>query len=57
MTVSEHLERNSFAYDPQFPPDVAAGQPLAAARRPRDPHQPAMKRALRAWTRVVSRRR
>lgn len=57
MTVSEHLERNSFAYDPQFPPDVAAGLPLAAARRARPAHEPAVKRALRACTRVVSRRR
>jgi hypothetical protein len=57
MTVSEHLDRNSFAYDAQFPPDVAAGLPLAAARRARPGQQPPMKRAMRAWTRVVSRRR
>jgi hypothetical protein len=57
MTVSEHLEQTSFAYDPQFPPDVAAGQPLAMARRSRPAHQPAAKRAWRACTKALSRKR
>jgi hypothetical protein len=55
--LGEHLERNSFAYDAQFPPDVAAGLPLAAARKARPAQQPLVKRSLRAWTRAVSRRR
>ena len=54
MTVSEHLERNSFAYDPQFPPDCEAGQPLSSLRRSR-PAEPRVKRALRV-VRIVGRR-
>lgn len=60
MTVSEHIELNSFAYDPQFPPDVAAGLPLAVARRSRRPEAPPVKRALRGCARmahVVSRKK
>jgi hypothetical protein len=50
MTVSEHLERNSFAY--VVPPDCAEGQPLTSVKKPRT--QPRVKRA---WRRVVSRKR
>jgi hypothetical protein len=57
MTVSEHLEQTSFAYDPQFPPDCAAGQPLAALRRGRRAHEPVVKRALKSYTRLVGRKR
>ena len=57
MTLSEHLDRNSFAYDAQFPPDVAAGQPLTAALKARPVAAPPIKRALRACSRVVMRRR
>jgi hypothetical protein len=55
MTVSERIETQSFAYDPDFPPDVAAGLPLSVACR----HRPAkpLKRALRSYKRVVGRRR
>jgi hypothetical protein len=54
MTVSEHLEQNSFAYDAQFPPDCAAGKPLSDLRRERPAHGPAVRRALK---RLVGRRR
>ena len=54
MTVSEHLEQTSFAYDAQFPPDCAAGQPLSALRREHPAPQPAVKRALK---RLVIRKR
>jgi hypothetical protein len=60
MTVSEHIEQNSFCYDPQFPPDVAEGLPLISARRTRRPEAPPMKRALQSCVRmahVVSRKK
>ena len=57
MTVSERLESQSFAYDPQFPPDVAPGLPLIAARRPCTTHAAPVKRALRTCRRAVSLRR
>jgi hypothetical protein len=53
MTVSEHLEQNSFAYDAQFPPDCAEGKPLSTLR-PERPHGAAFKRAFK---RLVGRRR
>jgi hypothetical protein len=31
MTTSDRIEEQSFCYDPDFPPDVAAGLPLASA--------------------------
>jgi hypothetical protein len=53
MTVSERIQSQSFAYDAQFPPDVAEGLPLSACPRP--PAQPpAVKRALRTCRRAVS---
>lgn len=57
MTVSERIESQSFAYDAQFPPDIAAGLPLTAARQRRAQQQQPVKRALRVCVRVVSRRR
>ena len=58
MTVSERIETQSFAYDEQFPPDVAEGLPLSTVARRRRTGQPApVKRALTVWVRVVSRRR
>jgi hypothetical protein len=57
MTVSEHIEQNSFAYDEQFPPDCAEGKPLSSIRTEREPDATRMKRVLRACTRAVSRRR
>ena len=56
MTVSERIQSQSFAYDPQFPPDVAAGLPLTACERPHA-QPPALKRALRTCRRAVSLRR
>jgi hypothetical protein len=57
MTVNERIETQSFAYDAQFPPDVAEGLPLTVAARRRQPQQAAYKRALRVCVRVVARRR
>ena len=57
MTVSERIETQSFAYDPQFPPDVAAGLPLSSAASARTAHAAPIKRALRSCKRVVARRR
>lgn len=55
MTVSERIQLQSFAYDPEFPPDVAAGLPLrAAAARPPCAQPPRVKRALRASVRAVA---
>jgi hypothetical protein len=56
MTLSERLESQSFAYDRDFPPDVAAGLPLSSACQ-RAPHQPPLKRALRVCKRAVPGRR
>lgn len=54
MTVSERLEQQGFAYDSQFPPDVAEGLPLTAACK-RTAAQPApFKRALRSCARVAN---
>ena len=57
MTVNERIETQSFAYDAQFPPDVAEGLPLSVAMQRRPQQQPAYKRALRVAARVVARRR
>jgi hypothetical protein len=56
MTVSERIEIQSFAYDSEFPPDVAAGLPLSAASR-RPAPEPALRRMLRACANAVSRKR
>jgi hypothetical protein len=56
MTLSERLESQSFAYDRDFPPDVAAGLPLSSACQ-RAPHQAPLKRALRVCKRAVPGRR
>jgi hypothetical protein len=56
MTVNEHIDENSFAYDAQFPPDVAEGLPLTAARPPCEAQPPAIRRALRACARAMSRK-
>ena len=57
MTLHEHIERTSFAYCDELPPDVAEGLPLSAALRERPQQQPALKRALRHWRRALARRR
>jgi hypothetical protein len=57
MTVNEQIDSQSFAYDPQFPPDVAAGLPLSAAARPPRDSRAALKRAVQACTRPFARKR
>ena len=47
MTTGDRIEEHSFCYDPDFPPDVAEGLPLTAAKpEPRDAAP--VRRALRA---------
>jgi hypothetical protein len=57
MTVSERIESQSFAYDAQFPPDVAAGLPLSSACRQRPASNAPLKRALRSYRRIAARKR
>ena len=57
MTVNERIESQSFAYDAQFPPDVAEGLPLSTAARQRPARPAPVKRAVRICVRVISRRR
>ena len=47
MTLHERIERQSFCYDPEFPPEVAEGLPLSAAR-PRREDRAALRRAFRS---------
>jgi hypothetical protein len=56
MTTTERLEKHSFCYDPDFPPDVAEGLPLvsAVAKPPAEP--PPVRRVLRACAALVRRR-
>jgi hypothetical protein len=56
MTLSEHIEQNSFAYCAELPPDVAEGLPLTAALHDRQKQPAPLKRALQTWVRVVKRR-
>ncbi len=46
MTVNERIETQSFAYDAQFPPDVAEGATLDSLRRRPHPQPSPYKRAL-----------
>jgi hypothetical protein len=54
MTVNERIEQSSFAYDAQFPPDVAEGLPLSAAARRRRANARPFRRALRNCARAAS---
>ena len=47
MTTGDRIEAQSFCYDPDFPPDVAAGLPLSSAK-PKPSHPAPVRRALRA---------
>jgi len=51
MTTSDRIEEQSFCYDPDFPPDVAEGLPLASAAAPaKEPgrqHAQPLRRALK----------
>ena len=58
MTLNERIESQSFAYDAQFPPDCAEGQPLSSmVRKRRENNHTPLQRALRACKRAVSLRR
>jgi hypothetical protein len=48
MTTSDRIEEQSFCYDPDFPPDVAEGKPLASVVAKPAAEAPRMRRALRA---------
>jgi hypothetical protein len=56
MNTTERLEEQSFCYDPDFPPDVAAGMPLASAVVKPAAEPPRVRRALRACAALVRRR-
>jgi hypothetical protein len=47
MTTSERIEKQSFCYDPDFPPDIAEGLPLVSVK-PDPPSDSPVRRALRA---------
>jgi hypothetical protein len=47
MSTHDRIEEQSFCYDPDFPPDVAEGKPLASAAKPAA-HPARLRKALRA---------
>jgi hypothetical protein len=47
VTLGDQIEKQSFCYDPDFPPEVPEGLPLSAAK-PAAPDDAALRRALRA---------
>jgi hypothetical protein len=57
MTVNERIETQSFAYDEQFPPDVAEGLPLSSACHRRETQHAPLKRALHSCKLALSRKR
>src|SRR3954453_15969354 len=58
MTTTERLEEQSFCYDPDFPPDVAEGMPLARAVAAKQHAEPrAVRRALKPCAALVRRGR
>jgi hypothetical protein len=57
MNTTERLEEQSFCYDPDFPPDVAEGMPLASAVAKPEAEPAAVRRALRACVSLVRRAR
>jgi hypothetical protein len=54
VTVGERIEEQSFCYDPDFPPEVPEGLPLAAAKPQPHPDDAAVRRALRACGHAAS---
>ncbi|MEA2422470.1 MAG: hypothetical protein QOF55_1569 [Thermoleophilaceae bacterium] len=48
MTTGDRIQEQSFCYDPDFPPDIAAGLPLTSAKPPTDSAATPVRRALRA---------
>ena len=57
MSTGDRIEELGFCYDPDFPPDVAEGMPLASAAAKPDEEPPALRRALKACAALVRRRR
>jgi len=53
VTTTERIERNSFAYDAEFPPDVAEGLPLRSACRKRPERTSPLKRAMQGCARLA----
>jgi hypothetical protein len=47
MTLHERIDQQSFCYDPDFPPEIAEGLPLTAARTRREDGA-ALRRAFRS---------
>jgi hypothetical protein len=56
MSTGDRIEELSFCYDPDFPPDVAEGQPLVAAVVKPDVKAPPVRRAIAACASLVRRR-
>jgi hypothetical protein len=54
MTLNERIDSQSFCYDPEFPPDVAEGQPLVSAKRPRASREAALRRAGRRCAQLAA---
>jgi hypothetical protein len=54
MTTGDRIEEQSFCYDPDFPPDIAAGLPLTSAVD-KPAAEPPLRRALRACASLVRR--
>jgi hypothetical protein len=55
MTTGDRIEELSFCYDPDFPPDVAEGEPLVRAVAKPNADPPRVRRALRACAAFVRR--
>ena len=53
MTLNERIDQQSFCYDPEFPPDVAEGLPLASAKQARESRTP-LRRAVRSCGQLVT---
>ena len=51
--MNERLQESSFAYDSEFPPDVAEGLPLRSACRKRPERPSPLKRAVQGCVRLA----
>jgi hypothetical protein len=54
VTLNDRIERSSFAYDADFPPDVPEGQPLSSICPKRPERHAPLKRALNGCARLVT---
>lgn len=54
MTLNDRIDDQSFCYDPEFPPDVAEGQPLSNARRKRVQRGEPLRRAARSCAEIAA---